>query len=64
MMGPDNYGGVYHKPGCVERNVWGKVEHGVKLCENCSATYESKAICNATIKKIFRVDNEGVIYND
>lgn len=32
--------------GCLEKNVWGAVEHGTFLCEDCSATYESKCVCS------------------
>ena len=61
---PGRHGYIHHKPGCITRNVWGALEYGAKLCENCSATYESKAFCNAVEKKIFRVDNDGEVYND
>jgi hypothetical protein len=43
------------EPGCDERNVWGKKETGQLLCKNCSATYESKAICQAVERKYFLV---------
>lgn len=41
--------------GCTERNVWGKKETGRRLCSDCSATYESHCVCNATKKKILLV---------
>lgn len=32
--------------GCLERTLWGRTENGSKLCKDCSATYESRAICS------------------
>lgn len=36
--------------GCNERNVWGKIERGPKLCKDCGATYDSHCVCHATKK--------------
>lgn len=41
--------------GCTERNVWGKLETGKRLCRDCGATYESHCICHAVKKKLFVV---------
>ena len=32
--------------GCLERTLWGRTENGPKLCKDCSATYESRAVCS------------------
>ena len=32
--------------GCLERTLWGRTESGPKLCKDCSATYESRAVCS------------------
>ena len=32
-------------PGCFERNYWHKKEEGLLMCNDCSATYESKSAC-------------------
>lgn len=32
--------------GCLERTLWGRTESGPKLCKDCSATYESHAVCS------------------
>lgn len=38
--------------GCNKRNLWGRVDTGDKLCVNCSATYESHAVCSGERKYI------------
>lgn len=32
--------------GCLKRTLWGRTENGLKLCKDCSATYESRAVCS------------------
>lgn len=34
--------------GCLSRTLWGNQEKGVKLCEDCPATYESHCMCQGT----------------
>lgn len=46
------------EPGCIERNVWGKIEKGHKLCRDCSATYDSHCPCNATKRMAFHIEEE------
>lgn len=33
--------------GCIKRNVWGKEEKGIRMCDECGATYDSKCICQS-----------------
>ena len=46
------------EPGCVERNVWGKIEKGRKLCRDCSATYDFHCPCTATKRMSFHIKKE------
>jgi hypothetical protein len=41
--------------GCSERNIWGNIETGKKLCRDCGATYESHCVCTAVKKRKFLV---------
>lgn len=49
--------------GCDERTLWGNVETGDKLCENCSATYESHAVCSGEEKYIIGPNDHKLMMN-
>ena len=48
--------GAKTEPGCMERNIWGKIERGKLLCKDCGHTYDSKAVCSAVKKRRFLVE--------
>lgn len=37
--------------GCTDRTTWSGEEHGVKMCENCGASYDSHCSCNSNSGK-------------
>lgn len=46
---------IVREPGCMERNIWGKLEKGMLLCKDCGHTYDSKCRCTAVKKMTFEV---------